>query len=802
MLKYMLSQKDPEYLKAFSIFRSENNKEDCMEYLKQSLRNNSQRISFSTFCEMYNQYKKNDKFKVDRESRLKLYYYSEICKSNPSLKSGVNLDNIGISDFLKDLEQRKLSVELIKKLSKDFDWNYQKTLVKQVRIVLKEQLLEFETRPDIFGNDEVVIKTTIDSIKKQCQPYIQEITDLPLLALDLENYFKEANDYFYELSLAVLDMMENCRELSMHHKLYRNILLLLKHKLTFKRRSINGEEYEYWQKTNHSSEGTVLPAISSWRLPFKMIVEGLPENVIGKDLNVDTFEIYHPLIQLHTALLKGGEGFDPNDRIEKCALSAAKNSVQDMRNQAEATVGAQWNLIPRNNAFLQTVKRMVGYLENKGKAIAILYFIVTNTPSGCDQMEAAHECWKFAMTYQDEILRSKYADVVDKAKRKYPLLKTQHLLYVFGLAEDRLLQLIENPRMLIHALYHHDSILQNQKKEINILCGELAELYNIDLVSIQVQLLSNWLALSEVSHSEETDANETVYEDFMGGTVDAEGNTVVSEENVIRAYYVLASWTSSTALDFLASEMTLDKMHTDNQLQLYECFLKLIDENSSTYLEIIDGKYVPVRVCHFLKILGFNMKPDKFETIDKIELLKKIWTSHNNNPKALEVMVLICLNYNIHLPQIWNGILKQMVTHKMVKQLSVLVETLSTKSKLLHLNNLKLAWEFVIQNPLIHATKIQSFEEDQKLSKALIALQKCPISTFLSLIDLAEKFIRLERPHMAAICIAFTKDPERSKIISMLSAQNKRELRKNIEYLEEFGIAPVVSNSAIQALNL
>lgn len=131
-----------------------------------------------------------------------------------------------------------------------------------------------------------------------------------------------------------------------------------------------------------------------------------------------------------------------------------------------------------------------------------------------------------------------------------------------------------------------------------------------------------------------------------------------------------------------------------------------------------------------------------------------------------------------------------------------MVEILSAKTKFLHLSNLKLAWEYVIQYPLILGTKVQNFEEDQKLSKALVSLQKCPISTFLSMKSLADKFIRLERPHMAAICIAFSKDSEREEIINMLLDCNKRELSKNIEYLEEFGIAPIITKSVTIALNL
>lgn len=665
ILKYILSQKEPDYFNAFIIFRSEHSKLDCLEYLRGMLKNNSQRIANSTFLEMYNKYKNNDECIVDRESRLKLYYYSELCKNYPTLKTGINLDNIGISDFLKDLEKRQLSVELIKKLSKDFGWSYQKTLIKQIKIVLRKQEIEYEVKTDAFGKDEIVMKSSVEAIKKQCMSYLLEITDTNMLALELEKLFDEINDYFYELFLVVLDLIEYSRELSLHHKLFKNILLILTHQLTMKRRTIEAEEYENWN-SKYAGENVILPTMSSWRLPFSMLKDSNPEDVISKDLNVETFEKYLPLIQIHSALYSGK--FDVNERIEKCALSAAKNSVQDMRNQSEATVGAQWNLKPRNNAFLQSVIRMIGHLVDKGKSLAILYFIVTNTPSGCDQMEAAYECWKFAISHEDNMeVHTKYSEVVEKIKRKYPLLKTQHLLYLYGIQDDKLMQLIEDPALLINALYNHDSILSHQKKEINKLCSEIAHLYGIDLMAIQVKLLKNMLAFSEVSQIEDADVNETVYEDFMGSTAMSEQATV-SDENVIRAYFILESWSSDISLDFLAAELNSDRVHAENQLQLFECFAKLVDENSISYLEIINSNnYLLVKVCYFLKSIGYNIKPEKFEVQDKVEILKKIWTNHHSNSKALEAMSLICLAYNVSLPQIWNGILKQMVTLKMVK---------------------------------------------------------------------------------------------------------------------------------------
>lgn len=467
ILKFMLSQKEPEYLNAFIILRSEKNQLECIDYLKQSLKNNSQRIAFSTFSEMYNKYKNSDECVVDREARLKLYYYSELCKQYPNLKAPSNLDSIGISEFLKDLEKRQLSLDLLKKLCKDFGWNYQKMLVRQIKIVLNLQQLDFEIKTDQFGKEEVIVRTSVEQIKKLCMRYLTEITDMTMLAAELEKFFIDiSNVYFYELYLVVIDLIEYAKDLSSYYMLYRTILFFLKHNLTFKRRSLSPEEYEDWT-VHHAglSEASVLPVIANYRLPFKLIIQSKPENIIGKDLNVETFELYYPLIKIHA---------DPtniNERIEICSLYAAKNSVQDLQVQAEASAGSTWNLKPRNNAFLQAVLRMVTFISNKAKVLATLYYIMTNTPRGCDQMEAAHECWKFTIAHE-ESLRSqpKYHDVIDKVQQKYPLLKTQHLLYLYGVYNDKLMQLIDNPTALINVLYHHESILGVQKKEINKLC--------------------------------------------------------------------------------------------------------------------------------------------------------------------------------------------------------------------------------------------------------------------------------------------------------------------------------------------
>ena len=107
-----------------------------------------------------------------------------------------------------------------------------------------------------------------------------------------------------------------------------------------------------------------------------------------------------------------------------------------------------------------------------------------------------------------------------------------------------------------------------------------------------------------------------------------------------------------------------------------------------------------------------------------------------------------------------------------------------------------------MKEPFLHATKVRAYEQEVKLSKSLILLQKCPISTFVDFGNLIELCLRLERPHMAAIFIAFANEKSREKFVKALDAFDKREMRKEIEELEELGVAPVITKSAINILKL
>lgn len=107
-------------------------------------------------------------------------------------------------------------------------------------------------------------------------------------------------------------------------------------------------------------------------------------------------------------------------------------------------------------------------MTDPSRQLFVLYFVCGQAPEGADQVEVAYECFKFAVDNEEVLNQSRRAqEIVIKIKRKYHILKTQHLMHLYGLADNQLFQLVENPRELINALYNHPSILHTPLVNIN-----------------------------------------------------------------------------------------------------------------------------------------------------------------------------------------------------------------------------------------------------------------------------------------------------------------------------------------------
>lgn len=207
-------------------------------------------------------------------------------------------------------------------------------------------------------------------------------------------------------------------------------------------------------------------------------------------------------------------------------------------------------------------------------------------------------------------------------------------------------------------------------------------------------------------------------------------------------------------------------MNTGRQLQLFECLMKLSDqETDETFLAFVEEtKYIALKCVHHLKPFGYMLSIEKFQSYDKIKILKQIWASHASNPKALNVITYICMGYDIYEPIIWNNVLRQMVALHMADELDAIINKISIKPEIIHSEGIVAAYNYLIRLPFKSMSKARTDEQDEALSKALFVLQSCPVKHKFNFIDLIETCIALKQYHFGAVLLALSTDELKPQI--------------------------------------
>ncbi|XP_018800903.1 PREDICTED: uncharacterized protein LOC108976331 [Bactrocera latifrons] len=797
VFRNIMLNKDVNFIDLFVMLIADENKESLLKILSKDLKTDQQRLNLLTLSEMYHVHLEgHNQVESIRIKRLKQYYYMEFIKQDSSIKGQFNLETDNIQQLLKLFYNKKLDVRWLERISRDFNLDYQELLITQVLSILSGQEFKYDVKTDAFGEEELIVLSTVDDIRNLCQSYLHAIKNTDLITTKLLQFINEINIYFYELYLYVIEILSFLDKMPKEMEIWKQMLQFLKHKMVKRRRNRPGPyETDMWLQSQ--SEMGVMPKIARFRLPFKPIIEQPLKDILDNELSVENCESWFPLMQMHTMLKGSSDVIKIRDYF---CMSAVKNSIGEYKAKNESEI---WHLQPTNNAFLQSILRLVKHVTNPSKTFMILYFVANYAPDGADQVEASYECYKYALEHSEFITNENYQDRLMKIQRKYPILKTQHLLYIYGLTEEKLLRLVENPTELIYNLYHHELILKTSKLDINQVAKEIAELHNLDLAAMQLQLLQKWLSFTGRSSTENV-LEETLFEEqSTDDVIDVNGGNAA--ENVIRSNYILNSWPQKKAVDFFVAHIFPDDggVSTSKQLQMYECFSKLNDGSESFKNVLSQKQYITIKCVHELRQLGYNLSLEKFANCNKVDLLKTIWKQNAQNPHTLEILANICLGFDISHSKIWNGILKRMAMFNMVRELNALLDILSCENKILDIEGLIVAWECVLWQPFKTANQTRSIAQEEVLQKALFRLQGCPIVHKLNLVEFAELCICLDRAHMAAVALALCRDEaKREHIKKLILPRRNEQMRKDILELEDAGLMSVILNFALRELEL
>ncbi|CAG2234745.1 KNTC1 [Mytilus edulis] len=170
-----------------------------------------------------------------------------------------------------------------------------------------------------------------------------------------------------------------------------------------------------------------------------------------------------------------------------------------------ATVKSQWNWQKKdaNKELLTNVKSLLEKVSNCEMAMACAKWMVTQLPSGAEKVMGLEGCIYLAQKWYQALPESK---TTDKEKAKAAVIKfnamwrrlaTEQILFLHGIRTPELHKQADKPKQLIIALYEHPCIVDTTEDadvpDIHAVVEEVANLNDINLQSMMVELLQKWL---------------------------------------------------------------------------------------------------------------------------------------------------------------------------------------------------------------------------------------------------------------------------------------------------------------------
>lgn len=115
------------------ILRSNSDPERTLKLLTDELRSGLSKMNCLQLTEKYYELIGNaDEARTAKDAHLKYKYYIQLRQLDPSIKDDFQ---ITFPELFTSLNQKMFDIQLLERMSRDFEWNYQKVLVTQVNCI-------------------------------------------------------------------------------------------------------------------------------------------------------------------------------------------------------------------------------------------------------------------------------------------------------------------------------------------------------------------------------------------------------------------------------------------------------------------------------------------------------------------------------------------------------------------------------------------------------------------------------------------------------------------------------------------
>ncbi|XP_033828339.1 kinetochore-associated protein 1 [Periophthalmus magnuspinnatus] len=521
-------------------------------------------------------------------------------------------------------------------------------------------------------------------------------------------------------------------------------MALLKHLKSYKRVSAPSNT-----ENTYLLENNLLPnQLSNTRLPFHLLMQTKHFwKIISPELTEETF----PTLLLISKLMKVC--------LDKLYMSAANHVFEEKMKPLLLEQKRRGNCHGYNKETLKVAKIMMRYIhciQSPEWAAATAHKIAQELPPGYEKTQSLRFCLALGETWlKDPNLeapaQSRGETFLSKLKLQYQRSATENTLIANHLSSPELLKLSGLPAKLIVSLYEHSSVEQRYRDtacqsypDLHAVIKEVAAINSVDLLKICNMLLEKWICKTGPAVAKEMSAGDCV--------------SIEDDPDLMRVVYMLQSCPMEKSLHLLTPVLSAEtwplsssgpRLTFCHRTRALLCLVRLTDAQT---LEM--HTYIPRGQIQFylksyvfvsqLEALNIPYTLQSFLSSPKDGLVKGLWKNHSHEPRAVQLVTDLCLEYQIYDPQLWNSLLQKLLGFNLIGHLQKILDALVAVPSLWEISSFSRTWRSTILAPFVSASFPLTPEQQIILYRTFVLLLKCPFVLSLDLIGIANRFAQLQ----------------------------------------------------------
>ncbi|ORX95635.1 hypothetical protein K493DRAFT_371980 [Basidiobolus meristosporus CBS 931.73] len=389
---------------------------------------------------------------------------------------------------------------------------------------------------------------------------------------------------------------------------------------------------------------------------------------------------------------------------------------------------------------------------------------------------------------ETKLLEERASVALGRLKDSLARTETEHQLRSVKLTS--FLHLVPQPLELICQLYAQQSeeaLANKDSIDVHHLTSEIAVRHSLDIDKVRQYLLTTWLTQDLELQADEVE----ICLPSMRIQANSNMNSRAEISLQMRILYLLQCGVVESNIGFLLNfayqQKSTQKVTTLTRVRSLSVLFQLASPQEiarvHNYQEVRAYLQMLLYLADF-EDLRISQTLKEFNACDKEAFARSLWVKHSEEPKVVQLVCNLCVDYKIHDMALWESALHKLIKFRLYNYLLGIIEYVSLVPELSQMPSLPQLWNDVLKGCFesvlksSQRTKEPSPELESTKNQAILLLQKCPFFLELDLPTFFQLFDQLGAPELvlSAYCALPMVKPVKEKIRTLVDQVPLKDL--------------------------